>query len=209
MNLTRRQRLGISLSAIMVIVLMVWAFRYTLLRSMGNYLHYADPLQETELMVVLAGSPLDRANAAAELYHSGLAQQVATTGGQVPHDFAVMNLNILECDLTAHQLTKQGVPDSMIDRIIYGTSTLEESDTILQYCLARNIQSVTIVSSAFHTRRIKRFFKDKFEAAGITICIYGAPSSRFTLDRWWENEYGLLAVNNEYVKLLYYILKGH
>lgn len=209
MNLTRRQRRGLSLGTILVIALMVWVFRFTLLRGMGNYLHYADALQETELMVVLAGSPLDRANAAAELYHSGLAKQVATTGGQVPHDFAVMDLTMLECDLTAHQLTKQGVPDSLIDRIAYGTSTLEESDTILQYCLARNIQSVTIVSSAFHTRRIKRFFKDKFEAAGITIYIYGAPSSRFTLDRWWENEYGLLAVNNEYVKLLYYLLKGH
>lgn len=209
MQLSGKQKWGISLGVIILLLVVLEVFRFSLLRGLGQYLNYQQELERVELMVVLAGSPLDRATEAAELYAAGWTDQVATTGGLVPHDFAVMDLDVLECDLTAHQMIKQGVPDSLIDRIAYGTSTLEESDTVLQYCLDRDISSVMIVSSEFHTRRIKRFFQSKFEAAGIDIIIRGAPSSRFDIERWWENEYGLLAVNNEYVKLFYYLLKGH
>lgn len=209
MDLSGKKKWGIAIGSAMLVLLIIWGVRHDILRGLGNYLAYQNDLQEVEVIVVLAGSPLDRANEAARRYEEGWSDQVITTGGQVPHDFAVMDIHLKECDLTAYQLIRQGVPDQNIHRIAYGSSTLEESDTVLQYCIQNEIGSVMIVSSTFHTRRIKRFFQTKFEQAGIDISIRGASSSLFDLNTWWENEYGLLAVNNEYVKLLYYLLKGY
>ncbi len=209
MTISRPPKWSIPIFSILVLGLLLYLLRAPLLRGLGQYLNYQQELTQVELMVVLAGSPLDRGAEGARLYEAGWARQIVTTGGQVPHDFAILGLDMMECDLTARYMIQQGVPIESIDRIRYGSSTLEESDTILHYCLERQISSVMIVSSEFHTRRIKRFFQAKFEQAGIDIIIRGAPSSRFDIDRWWENEYGLLAVNNEYVKLLYYLLQGY
>lgn len=209
MAFSRPPKWSIPIFSILVLVLLVYLLRVPLLRSLGQYLNYQQELRQVELLVVLAGSPLDRGAEGARLYKAGWASRVVTTGGQVPHDFAILGLDMMECDLTARYMIEQGVPIANIDRIRYGSSTLEESDTILHYCLEQQVQSVMIVSSEFHTRRIKRFFQSKFEQAGIEIIIRGAPSSRFDIKNWWENEYGLLAVNNEYVKLLYYLLQGY
>src|SRR6185295_11421396 len=100
-----------------------------------------------------------------------------------------------------------GVPDSMVQVVSKGTSTLEESDVVLNFCLENNIHSCIVLSSAFHTRRVRSVFKKKLEEKNIKVIICGAPSTSFHDSSWWENEYGLLAVNNEYVKLVYYALK--
>jgi len=37
--------------------------------------------------------------------------------------------------------------------------------------------------------------------------VQAAPSSEYDVNAWWNSEQGLLMVNNEYVKTLYYLLK--
>jgi hypothetical protein len=47
-------------------------------------------------------------------------------------------------------------------------------------------------------------FRKRFEQAGIALCIAGAPSTTYNEKLWWAKENGLIMVNNEYIKLLYY-----
>ena len=196
------------LATLALLALLLFVFRYPLMRGLGGHLIYTHTPEPVDAIFVLAGSPFDRGTEAARLWHEGLAPLLVCTGETVPHDFQVLGLDYRECDLTRAQLLASGVPDSAIVLLPHGTSTLEEAEAILAYCRIEGIGSCMVVSSKFHTRRIKRFFVNPFRRAEVALLIHGAPATQYEEARWWENEYGLLAVNNEYVKLIYYLLRG-
>ena len=70
--------------------------------------------------------------------------------------------------------------------------------------LAAGYERVLVISSLFHLRRIGQVFEAPFAQEGITVLLHGAPSDQFDEARWWQYEEGLIMLNNEYVKLLYY-----
>ena len=47
----------------------------------------------------------------------------------------------------------------------------------------------------------------KFAQKGIQVSIKGAASSSYSENEWWKSENGLIALNNEYIKLIYYFMK--
>jgi uncharacterized SAM-binding protein YcdF (DUF218 family) len=100
------------------------------------------------------------------------------------------------------------MPDSLIRVLKTGTSTREEAELILDYSRDLGLKKVMVVSDKFHTHRVEQVFRDKLEDAGIELVLRGAPSSRYSEDQWWAGEAGLLMVNNEYIKLVYYFLSG-
>jgi hypothetical protein len=61
-----------------------------------------------------------------------------------------------------------------------------------------------VLSSKLHTHRINEVFRKKLKDAGITLVVRGAPSSQFDEMHWWQSENGLIAVNNEWIKRMYY-----
>jgi hypothetical protein len=112
-----------------------------------------------------------------------------------------------EAEQTRMVALRAGVPDTMAIAIKRGTSTYEECGVILSDALRAGHDTVMILSSRFHMRRIAYVFRQRFQEKGITVVLHGAPNSDYDEDRWWESEEGLLMVNNEYVKLVYYRLK--
>lgn len=203
------RRLGCfsNIFSLFLILLVLYLFRYPILREAGQYLIYENEPEKVEAIFVLSGSPFDRANAAANLYKKGLAPTVITVGRNIPHDFKAFGLEVYESQLTKNQLINEGVDSTAIIVIPEGTSTMEEAEIILKYSLKHNLNSVIIVSSDFHTRRVKQVFKKMFEKEAIEVNIQGAASSVYDEEAWWKDEYGLIAVNNEYVKLIYYLFK--
>ena len=67
--------------------------------------------------------------------------------------------------------------------------------------------NITIVSDKFHSRRIRNLFEDELNDLNVSFYIIGATNSRYSEDKWWEEERGMIMVNNEYMKALYYFLK--
>lgn len=112
-----------------------------------------------------------------------------------------------EAELTGHLLRKKGVPAALVHPLSIGTSTMEESEGILNYCKENNLNDITVVSSMLHLRRVRRVFEDKFTAAGIQVHFHGSNAQEFNADNWWTNEEGLIMGQNELVKLVYYTLK--
>ncbi|MCH8319181.1 MAG: ATP-binding cassette domain-containing protein, partial [Bacteroidetes bacterium] len=99
------------------------------------------------------------------------------------------------------------IPRASIELLEKGTSTKEEAGYAIQYCLENNVKQAIVLSSKFHTRRVKSIFRPLFEANGVELILRGAPSSVYSEDEWWKTEEGLIMVNNEYVKLVYYFFK--
>lgn len=179
-----------------------------MLQFIGNRLICEDRMERVPALFVLSGDPWDRGNEAVNLYKKGLTGKIICTGENIPRLFLIADIRYPESELTRMHIIAQGVPPSDVELLAKGTSTKEESDFIIEYCRQHDIKKAGVVSTKFHTRRIKNTFKKKFKEAGIDLIIHGAPSSVYREDHWWENEEGLIFVNNEYIKIMYYWMKG-
>lgn len=197
----------IALIALLAIAIMLLLFRVSIMRSAGNFLIYKDNLKKVTYAFVLSGGPWDRGNEAVRIFNKGFTDTLVCTGENIPHDFKALGLNMLESEITEKNMLNKSVPKAQIILLKKGTSTQEESDEILNFCKARNTKSIIVISTDFHTRRIKQVFKNKFEKEGIEVIVWAAPSSSYDAQNWWQSENGIIALNNEYIKQLYYLLK--
>lgn len=183
-------------------------FKTPILQSFSNFLIKQDAAEEADAMVVLSGNAFDRGNEGARLYRDGYARRVICPGGNLERAFLIMGDTIYESELLKKNIMRNGVPDSMITVLRYGTSTAEEADTLLSYCHAHQVKKLLVVTSLFHTRRAGKVYRKKFRGTGVKIIMRGAHDSQFDENYWWKDEYGLIALNNEYMKTFYYFLKG-
>lgn len=193
--------------SIVLISALLFVLRYPIMRAAGNFLIETNEFEFVATGFALSGQALDRGTEAANLLHLGKVNSFVCVGGNQSPDLQVFGSDLLESDLTKRQIDLLTDSSFLITAIPEGTSTMEESDVILKYCLQHGIDTCLIVSSLFHTKRVANVFKDKFKNEGIFVIVHGAPSSSYDEKFWWESEYGLLALNNEYIKLLYYFLK--
>lgn len=201
------RRLLRTFLAFVILAILLWAVRIPILRGMGSFLVTEDPLTHVDEVFVLGGSAVDRGEEAARLYKQGISSRFATTGSQVPGDLSTLGIDLTESDMTKLVMVHHGVPDTMITSFKQGTSTREEAEALLSVALQDHADTVMVVSSAFHLRRARFVFKDRFAQAGITVLFHGANDLAFDKDNWWRDESGLMMVYNEYVKLVYYHLK--
>jgi uncharacterized SAM-binding protein YcdF (DUF218 family) len=155
----------------------------------------------------LGGNSYERGLAATDLYKQFPQQKFTTTGGNYPYQILCLDTTMLECELTRHFMISLGVPETQIDTLSSAHSTMDESNEILVWCKANNAKHITVISSAFHMRRVRMVFEDKFEEAGIKINFHGAAPIEYNELNWWENEEGLIMTNNELVKIFYYAIK--
>ena len=174
----------------------------------GNYLICEDEIEHVEVMFVLGGGSFDRGNEAAKLYKEGYADRIVCLGENVPTIFQILDISYSESEIASRNIIKKNeVSRSVVEILEKGTSTKEESEYIIKYCIENNIKQAIVLSSKFHTRRISNVFKPLFDAGNIKLILVGAPSSDYSEDEWWKSEAGMIMVNNEYMKLLYYFLK--
>ena len=194
----------------MLIVLLVVAFifRTPLLQAAGNFLIQEDEPENVDAIFVLGGNTFDRCNYAVELYDKGYSELIVTMGANSPQVLESLGMPpMVDALIGQEQILGGGVPLENIDPLQEGTSTMEESNSILSYSKAHEFKKIMIISDKFHLRRVRMVFEDKFVEDGIEVVFCGAPNSHYKEDAWWQSEIGLIMVNNEYVKLLYYKMK--
>ena len=201
-----RKFLIVSLTLLLVIS-GIYILRTPVLRWFATSLIVEDPMQKVDAMVVLSGGGYDRGNEAVQIVHQGYTNKIICTGGNPVIELRVFNIDTLEADMTVANLKRQGIPDSLIVEIRDGTSTKEESKIILDYCKQNDLKKIMILSSKLHTHRVQEVFKKKLKQAGIEVVVRGAHNSRFDEMLWWQDEDGLIAVNNEWLKRFYYWYK--
>lgn len=205
-----KRKLLRPIGVLMLLFLLLFAFRKQIMQFAGNRLIYTHEFDYVEHAFVLSGQAKERGTLAAELSNQGKIGKIICTGANQPPDLAVYESDLLESDLTVMQISKLAKnPDLKVSALKVGTSTKEEADAILEYCLQNKVYTALIISSLFHTRRIHNTFSKKFRKHDITILIAGAESEMYDEKEWWKSEYGLIALNNEYIKLTYYRLKGY
>ena len=174
------------------------------MESTAGYLIRSDELEKVEVAFVLGGSSMDRGKEAARIYQDGWVPQFISTGENIPSVLEIKGIDETEAELTKQQMVSAGVHPSVCIILNRGTSTMEEAEAILEYCERHGHKKIMIISNKFHLRRIHWVFRSMFKEKGIDIVLRGASSSRYDEYRWWQSEEGLIATNNEYMKLGYY-----
>lgn len=170
------------------------------------------PLEKADALVVLSGSEtlIERSTLAAQLFREGRAPKILLTndnrrGGWV----SAQQRNPFFYEGAIQELRHQGVPETAIEVLQPPVeSTRDEADLVRDYCRRHQLQSVLIVTSAYHSRRAFRTFAQALAGTGVRAGIRavepGSQTPRPTL--WWLRARGWNMVAGEYFKLAYYAL---
>lgn len=195
------------LLVLLVLGLVTWFARYKVLHAMGACLIVEDELSHADAIYVLGGSPFDRGSHAAVLLLNGVAPLAYSTGSNCSSILKAEGREVSEAAVTRMAAIRAGASPQRILPFPFGTSTFEEAQGVLYHARSLGLDTIVVLTTDFHTRRVGKVFRKRFAGSGIQVLVASAPSSDYDPDQWWNSEQGLLMVNNEYVKSLFYALK--
>lgn len=202
-----RRRRWIVLGAVVLACLSCWLLRYRILGGIGDCLIHEDALAHADALYVLGGSPVERAAEGARLVDAGYAPMAVFTGSLPNELLMAFGIDSCEGGLGAAIARQAGLDSARAVILREGTSTKEEADAIRAHAESIGADTVIIVSTEFHTQRVSRVMRKALKGSGITVIVRAARSLRYDADRWWASEEGMIMVNNECMKHLYYAIK--
>jgi uncharacterized SAM-binding protein YcdF (DUF218 family) len=176
------------------------------LRMAGTWLIVEDALQPARSVVVLGGQVPFRAAEAAAVYHQGWAHEVwLTKGGVFADDLALAKLSIKRSPEYAYSrqvLERLGVPSEAI-RLLPGANqnTADEMRTIARELKASGGDRVIIVTSRYHTRRVRVLWRGLAGKNAEAIIRY-TRDEPFDSAHWWRRTGDAMAVSREWFGLL-------
>lgn len=187
---------GIGLLVLLVVLI---AGAYVLLRGAGAYLIYADDLEPADVIVVLSGGTDSRMNEALSLYKEDYGKIIALTEtGEQTEGFEYLN----SFDMRI-QLMNNGVPSGniMITELTVN-NTVDEAVAIRDLMQNRQYRSAIVVTDPYHTRRSKLIFNQVFDGTDITIRVHPVRSSWYNSRTWFTSVKGWQFTLLEYAKLI-------
>jgi uncharacterized SAM-binding protein YcdF (DUF218 family) len=190
--------------AILIASTCLWIYRFDILRGVGWYLVAEDPLEKSDLFVILGGNSAERGWAACTVDQQLPSCLFVCTGGNEPSQLAAIGIHTYEAELTKNKMIRCGIDSTRITSLNIGTSSQEEAEAILSYSQLHQLKKITIISGQYHLRRLRMTYDRIFANTGIEVRLYGAKEKDFDPDQWWTSESGLIYTNNEYIKFLYY-----
>lgn len=195
--------------SILALVLLVFLLRAPILTGVAEGLIVNDPPAPADIIFLLNGDFNTRPFQAAELYKGGLAPRIVIARAE---DGAAVKLGLIpnETDIAVGVLERKGVPAAKIDILAFPggvTSTFDEAAALHDYIETHPIGKVMLITSAFHSRRAKWIFERELAGQPVSLEMVAVPYSTFDQTNWWTNENGLITLNNEYIKLIFYYFK--
>jgi uncharacterized SAM-binding protein YcdF (DUF218 family) len=195
----RRLFLGLFIVAVAALIILPAA-------RLGNWLVVEDPLQSAPAVVVLGGHVPFRAMEAAAIYRQGWAHEVWLTRHAIqPEDIALNRLGIeaVSDDVYSQRvLEKLGVPHASIrvlDKRVQNTA--DEVRLIAEEMRGISANRIIIVTSKFHTRRVKAIWR-VLNGDRIAAIVRFTPYDPSDPDHWWRDTGNAMAVSREVFGLM-------
>lgn len=173
------------------------------------------PLDQADAIVVLSGSSTltERVQHAARLYSQERSQKILlTTDNQQGSWSAAEQRNPYFDEIAVKELSRLGVPSQNIEVVRPPVnSTWDEALLIRQYSKTHNLRSILIVTSSYHSRRALWTFRTLFQGSNTQVGLDPVETGMQTPPpgTWWLHARGWQLVLVEYLKLIYYLFRGH
>jgi len=204
-----RRGLRLLLTAAAVIVLAAVAFygavalglHRPVLTAVGRFLIAEDPLERSDVIVVLSGGRRDeRVRQAADLYKAGYAPLVLLSGGEEWAGTPIV-------DLLRHQALSHGIPASALRFESRSTSTAEQARYLRPILENLGTRRAVVVTSSYHSRRTRYLFRKAFAGSPVEVRVYPVHGDVFDPTQWWRREQDTESVVLEYIKLALAVLR--
>jgi uncharacterized SAM-binding protein YcdF (DUF218 family) len=165
----------------------------------ARFLVARDPPQAADAALVLAGDPdYERTRTAATLVVSGQARLLILTGGERGPGDSAESLREVALGL--------GVPAGSIRMEQVSTSTHESLVAVQPILAQENVRRLALVTSPYHERRAT--WAAQRTLRGVEILSHPASPSTWEPAGWWKTAWNRRIVVGEYLKLVYYVLRG-
>jgi uncharacterized SAM-binding protein YcdF (DUF218 family) len=201
----RRLRLAGYVVLLVLVAGGVYAFRH-----LGTFMAPEDPLQNADVIFVLAGTVAERPLEAADLYKAGYAPKILVTrdlpekamliaaerGAPVP----------MTSELNRRMLLALGVPEAALivpDRV--HDNTAQEAQTFHRLALQYGWRKVIVVSSKYHLRRVSLALHRELGDTPVQIILHGTKYDDAAPDRWWTRRYDIRWLLSELPKYAAYL----
>lgn len=207
-KLKKRNR-AFKFAAAVLVSLLGWIL---LAPCLATLLIVEKPLARADAIFVLSGSAayIERNQKAAALYRRGVAPKIFLTDDGVKGGWDKKERrNPFYVERARWELMGQGVPEDAIE-VLPGTveGTEDEAKLFAEAAREKDLKSVLLVTSAYHTRRTFWTFENsaKKNDLAIEIGIESPPTGQQTPPPfyWWATATGWRVVGAEYVKIVYY-----
>jgi uncharacterized SAM-binding protein YcdF (DUF218 family) len=176
--------------------------------NLGQWLVVNDEVKKSDIVVVLMGSVYDRILEAVDLYNEGYSDKIVLINSYIAAKDIMVNRGIKvygDALLSKMAAIDLGIPEEDV-LILEGNSrsTQDEALTIREYVRNnREIESIILVTSKFHSGRAKKIFKKALSVLNREIDIYSSPSKYdpSNVNQWWKDREDIEWVILEYLKL--------
>ena len=181
------------------------------LYQLGAFLYDEQPLQRADVIFVFAGTRMERALEAADLYTEKYAPLIVLTE-QVPDGGveALARRGIAlptEAELSRDAMIKVGVPlDAIVIAPGIHNSTGQEAQTLRSLARVRGWRRVIVVTSKFHTRRAGLAARRELRAQNVDVIARGSRYDPTDPAHWWRSRTGVRWTLLETQKLVGYWL---
>lgn len=159
----------------------VYFARHPIMRFTAESWVIDEPAGHADVILVLGDDNFyaDRSTHAAELFRQGVAPVVVVSGRRLRPNAGIV-------ELMEHDLVERGVPkDKIVPFTHDADDTLEEAEALAKFVNDRHWKSVVIVTSNYHTRRV-RYIYGKIFLPGSAVSVASARDGEFDPERWWE-----------------------
>ena len=169
----------------------------------GHFLAMDDSLSPADAIVVLGGDGpgFPRVQHAVGLFNEGYAPLVVFSGGTLKD----AGLACSSAQLSVEAAQQLGLPAKATLIAEGAQSTYDEAVNIRRLVQQHGWHRIIVVTDLFHTRRAGRTFRTLLPDT--TLYVSAAPDPRYNANCWWQNEYSLVAVFTEVIKLVFYWAK--
>jgi len=199
-----------SLLKLVSCCILIWPFAAW---AGAKYLITEAPLDKADVIVVLSGSATfrERTREAARLFFEGHAPRILITNDDQQGPWSSSDQrNLFFYERSLEQLRNAGVPSQSIEVLMQPvSSTYDEAELIRNYAQQHGLRSILIVTSAYHSRRALWVFSRVFRDSGIQIGLDAVPPGQQSPPpaTWWFKLRGWQLVPNEYLKMVYYLIR--
>lgn len=164
-----------------------------------------DPLSRADAIVIGIDAGAAGALEASDLVHGGLASRVAIfedPPDSVDEEFIRRGVPYEDkAAETRKLLGRLGV--TTVDQIARPVSGTEAEGQLLpDWCESQGLQSVIVVTTTDHSRRVARVLRRAFRGRRTTVMVRPARFSHFRVDDWWASRTGARTGIVELQKLL-------
>jgi uncharacterized SAM-binding protein YcdF (DUF218 family) len=179
---------------------------YFVLNRIGGFLIVADPLENTDSMVVLSGD-MARMTETATLFRDNFARVLILTETDQPYTGSdAPETNSTQAKRLMAQ--QEGIPsDAILVTRSESNSTLDEARAVLALLQERGFSSCIVVTDPFHSRRTRMIFNDVFNESGIKVIVRPVRDHWYNSATWWLSKKGWQTTTSEYVKYIAYIFR--